>query len=212
MPRPLNFSEMVEDMDSEGNLWEEPAIFSGFPGYLFGDHDHFDIGCDADVSIQYMGIKRWSLWSPVELVSDGGEVIEALTRFETTLNPKDALFKSPGWFHNTTILEHGGESIASVYIFTEPPPYGNIDPKVWENNPFGFGFCAFHEEFGWAKRAQMWHRLMEQPMKKDGEHRSSSSRRRASSDRMHHHDHRPSQRRRRRGETHPQQHQPKTEL
>jgi len=165
-------------------------VFSGFPGETFGDRVHVDTMCDNDISIQYKGVKRWSLYAPTRLFAMNGETIKPLTRFDTVLHPGDALYKPPGWFHNTTILgedEGGGdESIAMIFLFTDPPPYGDLlrrDPYAWTDHPFGFGRCAYAQA-GWAKRAAIWEKLVEKHRYPSSERESQEIRMRSSKEEL----------------------------
>eukprot|EP00466_Bigelowiella_natans_P002810 jgi/Bigna1/70254/fgenesh1_pg.11_\ len=170
MPQTFDFSQLVSGYDTSGLMWEDPSMFSGFPGETFADRSHVDTGCDNDISIQLTGRKRWSLYAPVRHLTSGGEVIKPLTRMDTVLGPFEALYKPPGWFHNTTILDEGDgadqaeDSMALVLSFIDPPPYGKLlesSPGVWKNNPFGFSKCAYHKKRGWWKRSMMWNELMQ---------------------------------------------------
>jgi len=169
LPQVMNFSKALPKFDSgSGRFWGPPHMFSGLEGQTFADPVHLDFGCSPSLSVQWSGIKRWNLWSPVDLETEEGEEIKALTLFETTVYPRQALVKPPAWFHNTTILDGGGLSIATAYSWLQPPPYGRIDPRVWKNNPFGFETCAMglgddeYREYptGWLSHAKMWDDLM----------------------------------------------------
>lgn len=73
--------------------WE---VFSGRASDRFGGPEHFDLGCDGSVSVQYSGIKNWSLWAPIPLQAEGARWVAPHQRFEATLGPGDMLFFPPG--------------------------------------------------------------------------------------------------------------------
>jgi len=169
LPPVMDFSEALPEFDSgSGRFWGPPHMFSGLEGQTFADPVHVDFGCSPSLSVQWSGIKRWNLWSPVDLETEEGDLIKALTLFETIIHPKEALIKPPAWFHNTTILNGGGLSIATAYSWLQPPPYGRINPEVWKNNAFGFDTCARgldDDEFreyptGWLEHAKMWDSIL----------------------------------------------------
>ena len=114
------------------------TAFTAFEGEDFGVPTHFDTECTASLSLQYQGRKRWMLWAPWPLNTSGGAPIEAHTRFETELEPSEALFFAPAWFHATVVLE--GESLAVVHAW-DGPVYAALDTAPRGASPFGFELC-----------------------------------------------------------------------
>ena len=151
----FNFSTAVPThAPAERHLLRGP-IFSGVAGETFGRFDHFDQHCGGSLSVQYEGVKRWTLWSPWDLLdADGVTLLPASTRFETVLGPTDILYWPPAYFHRTKVLE--GTSIAAVNNFAEPPAYGGQRAHApWTNSPFGYADCARGRN-GWMQRARAW--------------------------------------------------------
>ena len=146
-----------------------PNLFSGDSGQTFGGPLHFDHSCDQSLSVQYDGVKMWTLWSPWALLAHDGTTLPALQRMNGTLSPGDALWFPPGFFHTTEILE--GPSIAAVYFVPGQPVYEALVKTAqkkaaafpWHRSPFGYAACGWDDEL-WRQRqrTQMHaHRLIE---------------------------------------------------
>jgi len=124
---------------------------------------HFDQLCQAQISIQFQGKKRWNLWSPsgweVPPLEPGGKWIPPHSRFETVLREGDILFFAPGWFHSTHILK--GLSIAGTYQFNFPPVGMSLKKGYYKASPFGYEQCGQNRLKGWETSYEIWSRIVE---------------------------------------------------
>eukprot|EP00470_Lotharella_oceanica_P012527 CAMPEP_0170198376 /NCGR_PEP_ID=MMETSP0040_2-20121228/68691_1 /TAXON_ID=641309 /ORGANISM="Lotharella oceanica, Strain CCMP622" /LENGTH=327 /DNA_ID=CAMNT_0010448319 /DNA_START=25 /DNA_END=1005 /DNA_ORIENTATION=- len=145
-----------------------PGVFTGFEGHKFGAANHIDSLCQGQVSIQYEGTKKWTLWSPsgweVPEIQDhfasasNTTMITAHTRFETILRAGEVLFFAPGWLHETEILE--GSSLSATYSFSNPPVGGGLAKDHHANSPYGYDNCAQGPD-GWTAANGLWRKIIE---------------------------------------------------
>ena len=141
-----------------------PNLFSGDVGQTFGGPVHFDHSCDQSLSVQYDGLKRWSLWSPWTIPAHDGALLPPLQLMNGTLSAGDALWFPPGFFHATEILE--GPSISAAYFVPGQPTYeslmvtarGEAAARPWDRSPFCYAACGWDDET-WRQRQRTMMRL-----------------------------------------------------
>ena len=139
-------------IDAPASSFVMPALFSGeAEGHKFGGPTHFDHACDQSLSVQWTGLKRWTLWNPWPISTADGSTLQAFSRMTTVLGPGDALWFAPGSFHTTEILE--APSIAAAHFVVGEPVYDALATTPWARSPFGYATCRWRDA-GWREEQQ----------------------------------------------------------
>lgn len=123
-----------------------------FNGGIFGGPLHYDMSCAGSISIQYKGVKRWSLWAPWD-VMDG---VPSHTRYEAVVSAGDFIWFPPAWYHGTQVLSE--RSLTVAHFVQDVPNFGDLRHLSLWRQPYGFERCAV----GWRARAAAWDFLLAQ--------------------------------------------------
>ena len=152
MPALLNRFEPHFDASTSRHDMPRPKVLFARAGAEFGGPFHYDQGCYGSFTIQYTGLKRWTLWAPWELPGEGRcgyrdptsgtyPGVGAHTRYVAELQPTDTLYFPPAWFHHTKVLP-GEISFSAAHFVYDAPVFGCLGQlSLWPSR-FGFEACA----------------------------------------------------------------------
>ena len=107
------------------------------------------MSCCGSFSIQYLGVKKWTLWAPWRVTDD----VPALVRYEAAVNESETIYFPPAWFHGTEVLSE--ESFSVAHFIQKVPAHLELAGKSLWRQPYGFEACAGGVA-GWRARAAAW--------------------------------------------------------
>lgn len=156
VPPVLNFPDPLP-RDKVKRLLSEPlaaqVILTGRGG-TFGGPFHYDMSCAGSFSIQYKGVKLWSLWAPWDISPS----VPAHTRFEASVQQGELIFFPAAWYHGTEVVSAVSLTVA-FFIDSGATHGGSITGKSLWKQPYGFEFCAAGAD-GWRARTAAWDFLL----------------------------------------------------
>ncbi len=183
VPPVLNFPDPVPRDNIKRHFSEPmaPQVILTGKGGIFGGPHHYDMSCSGSFSIQYKGVKLWSIWAPWDISPS----VPAHTRFEASVQQGELIFFPAAWYHGTEVVSAVSLTVA-FFIESGATHGGSITGKSLWKQPYGFEFCAAGAD-GWRAQTAAWDFMLKDagfdtpPAMGDG-HRfgtSSSARRRA---------------------------------
>ena len=152
MPALLNRFHPHFDARPQRHDMPRPKVLWARAGATFGGPHHYDQGCFGTFTIQYTGLKRWTLWAPWDLPGEGRcgytdsatdrhHGVAAHARYVAVLNATDTLYFPPAWFHHTEVLP-GDISFSAAHFVFDAPVFGCLGRLSLWQSVFGFEACA----------------------------------------------------------------------
>ena len=147
LPREMIIGQMAQPFSAQ--------VILTFNGGIFGGPLHYDMSCAGTISIQYKGVKKWSLWAPWDVRDD----VPAHTRYEGIVGSSEFVWFPPAWYHGTEVLSE--RSLTAAHFVQDVPNFGaQAHLSLWRQ-PYGFERCAAGAG-GWRARAAAWDFLIAQ--------------------------------------------------